>query len=494
MKANRSLWLLAAGAIAGTSFAMAVDQIEPQASAQQVAQLAAAAAPPETPRRVPTSNTELMLSYAPLVKASVPAVVNVYTARVNRTRRDPFWDLFFGGGRMTPQPRVEQSLGSGVIVDGTGLIVTNNHVVEGADEIKVALADRREFSAKLMFTDKQLDLALLKVETGGTALPVVPLGDSDRAEVGDVVIAIGNPFGVGQTVTHGIVSALARTGVGISDYQFFVQTDAAINPGNSGGALIGMDGRLVGINTAIYSRSGGSNGIGFAIPANMVRQFIAGAKTGKISRPWLGMAGQPVTSEIARASGLDRPMGVVINEVTKGSPAERAGVRVGDIIYAVDGKDASDPDTLRYLVASKPVGETVKLTLLRGGKAENVALKLVSPPEVPARDTTLLAGRSILAGITVANLSPALSAELGGGLPDAGVVVIGADPRAPALRSGLVQPGDILEAVNGRAVASAKGLQAQANDAAAEMTLRMSRGGSTRECYFRAPSSLQCRG
>nr|ART36194.1 B473 [uncultured bacterium] len=494
MKQTRTLWLLVAGALAGTSFAMAIDQIEPQASAQDLTQLAAAAAPPETPRRVPTSNTELMLSYAPLVKATAPAVVNVYTARVSRARRDPFWDLFFGGGRMTPQPRVEQSLGSGVIVDASGLVVTNNHVVEGADEIIVALADRRELPAKLMFSDKQLDLALLKVETGAAALPTVPLGNSDRAEVGDVVIAIGNPFGVGQTVTHGIVSALARTGVGISDYQFFVQTDAAINPGNSGGALIGMDGRLVGINTAIYSRSGGSNGIGFAIPANMVRQFIAGAKTGKIARPWLGMAGQPVTSEIARASGLDRPVGVVINEVTRGSPADRAGVRVGDIIYAVDGKDAADPDTLRYLVASKPIGETVKLTLLRAGKAENVALKLVAPPEVPARDTTLLKGSSILTGVTVANLSPALSAELGGGLPDAGVVVTGVDPRAPALRFGLAQPGDIIETVNGKPVTSAKGLQAQITQAASEGAIRINRGGNVRECYFRAPATLQCRG
>ncbi len=493
MKSARTLWFLVAGVLAGGSFAMAIDRIEPRASAQDAA-VAAMPEAPEARRQVPRSQAELMLSYAPLVKATAPAVVNVYTARVRQVRRDPFWDNFFGGGRMTPQPRIEQSLGSGVIVDGAGLIVTNNHVVEGADEIKVALADRREFSAKLMFTDKQLDLALLRVETGGAALPVVPLGNSDDAQVGDVVIAIGNPFGVGQTVTHGIVSALARTGVGISDYQFFVQTDAAINPGNSGGALIGMDGRLVGINTAIYSRSGGSNGIGFAIPANMVRQFIAGAKTGRIARPWLGMAGQPVTSEIARASGLDRPMGVVINEVTKGGPADRAGIRVGDIVHAVDGKDASDPDTLRYLIASKPIGETVKLTLLRGGKAESAALRLVAPPEVPPRDTTVIGGRSILAGITVENLSPALSAELGGGLPDAGVVVTAADPRAPALRFGLVQPGDIVESVNGKAVASAKGLQSQMNEAAAETVIRVNRGGAARECYFRAPSTLQCRG
>lgn len=488
--------MLVAGVLAGASFAMAIDQIEPRASAGALVEAAAVAAGQEAAvRRAPTSERELMLSYSPLVKATVPAVVNVYSARVTQARqRDPFYDFFFGQGRMTPQPRVEQSLGSGVIVDAGGLVVTNNHVVDGADEIIVALADRREFKAKLLFTDKQLDLALLKVDPAGKPLPTVPIGDSDRAEVGDIVIAIGNPFGVGQTVTHGIVSALARTGVGISDYQFFVQTDAAINPGNSGGALIGMDGKLVGINTAIYSRSGGSNGIGFAIPANMVRQFVAGAKSGKISRPWLGFTAQPVTSDIARGVGLDRPAGVLVNSVTKGSPAGNSGIRVGDIVYAVDGKDASDPDTLRYLVASQPVGNVVKLTLLRDGKVENVTMKLVAPPEIPARDTTLIGGGSILAGVTVANLSPALAAELGSGLPDAGVVITAMDGRAPAARLGLLQPGDIVESVSGKPVTSARGLKAQIAAAASEGAIRFNRGGRVRECNYRAPASVQCRG
>jgi len=396
MKANRSLWLLAAGAIAGTSFAMAVDQIEPQASAQQVAQLAAAAAPPETPRRVPTSNTELMLSYAPLVKASVPAVVNVYTARVNRTRRDPFWDLFFGGGRMTPQPRVEQSLGSGVIVDGTGLIVTNNHVVEGADEIKVALADRREFSAKLMFTDKQLDLALLKVETGGTALPVVPLGDSDRAEVGDVVIAIGNPFGVGQTVTHGIVSALARTGVGISDYQFFVQTDAAINPGNSGGPLLNLNGEVIGVNSQINTTTGSNSGIGFAVPSNLtVRVARELVETGRVNYSYIGIEGRDLSLTDSEVLGLPNNVrGVVVTNVLSGGPAGQAGLRAAralnqlrddvttaDIITAIDGEPLIGFDTLiSYLAKNTIPGDTITFTIIRNGQTIQVPVTLASRP------------------------------------------------------------------------------------------------------------------
>lgn len=484
---------MVAALVAGISFAMAIDRIEPHASAQSI-EAAVAEAAAKSGRRLPESRAELMLSYAPLVKATAPAVVNVYSARAAARPRDPFYDFFFGRGRMTPRPRIEQSLGSGVIVDSSGLIVTNNHVVEGAEQILVALADRREYPAKLMFADRQLDLALLKVETGSAPLPTVPLGDSDRAEVGDVVIAIGNPFGVGQTVTHGIVSALARTGVGISDYQFFVQTDAPINPGNSGGALIGMDGLLVGINTAIYSRSGGSNGIGFAIPANMVKQFVAGARTGRIARPWLGFTGQAVTADIARGVGLDRPSGVLVNQVTKGSPADRAGIAVGDIVYAVDGRDAPDPDTLRYLVAGQAIGETVSLTVLRDGKAANVALRLVAPPEVPARDTTVIGGNSILTGVSVANLSPALAAELGVGLPDAGVVVMAIGRGAPAARFGLVQPGDVIERVNGRVVESVRGLVSQIESSATEGSIRIGRAGRSTECVYRAPASLRCTG
>ena len=243
-------------------------------------------------RRVPTSDAELRLSYAPLVKNVAPAVVNVYAAKVVQNRNplfdDPIFRQFFGGrGLPGGAPQVQRSLGSGVIIDPSGLIVTNVHVIEGADEVKVALNDKREFEAQIVLKDKRSDLAVLRIKDGGAKLPFLELGNSDALQVGDVVLAIGDPFGVGQTVTHGIVSALARTEIGSSDYQFFIQTDAAINPGNSGGALVDMAGKLVGINSAIYSRSGGWQGIGFAIPANMVRVVVASAKGGSkaVQRP-----------------------------------------------------------------------------------------------------------------------------------------------------------------------------------------------------------------
>lgn len=465
MKANRSLWLLAAGVIAGTSFAMAIDQIEPQASAQQVAALAAAAAPPEMPRRVPTSNTELMLSYAPLVKASVPAVVNVYTARVNRTRRDPFWDLFFGGGRMTPQPRVEQSLGSGVIVDGTGLIVTNNHVVEGADEIKVALADRREFPAKLMFTDKQLDLALLKVETGGTALPVVPLGDSDSAEVGDVVIAIGNPFGVGQTVTMGIVGGLGRAvpgAAGALEYEDFIQTDAAINPGNSGGALIDVEGRLVGINTAIVSRGGGNNGVGFAVPVNLARTVMESlVEHGRVVRGFLGVNIQDVTPSLAAEFGLQEPTGALVAEVTPKGPADKAGLKSGDVVTKFDGRDVRDSRHLKVMVGQTPPSREVRIELLRDGKKREmeIALKerdadqeLSSNRRGGSRSEGDVGG---LQGVVVGDLTDPVRQRLE--IPEnvTGALVTQLDPESRAAESGLRQ-GDVIREINRRPVKDAE--------------------------------------
>ena len=266
----------------------------------------AAQSPAAETRVVPLDPKALLLSYSAVVKRAAPAVVNVYSARIDRSRASAMQELmqrYFGG---QPQPpRVEQSLGSGVIVGADGLIVTNNHVVGGADQILVALADRREYPAKLVFADARLDLALLKIDA--KALPTVPLGDSDRAEVGDVVLAIGDPFGVGQTVTHGIVSATARTGQGVSNYQYYLQTDAAINPGNSGGALLDMQGRLLGINTAIASPSGGSTGVGFAIPANIVRVFLGASKTGKLVTGWIGAEGEALTTQTAAQLGLDRP-------------------------------------------------------------------------------------------------------------------------------------------------------------------------------------------
>src|ERR1700728_1940415 len=292
-------------------------------------------------RRLPSSPAQVQLSYAPVVKRAAPAVVNVYAARVVENRNpfmnDPLFRQFFGA---VPREQVLRSLGSGVIIDPAGLVVTNYHVIEGASEVKVALADKREFDAEVALKDEHSDLAVLRVKVAGERFPVLDFANSDELQVGDVVLAIGDPFGVGQTVTHGIVSALARTQVGISDYQFFIQTDAAINPGNSGGALVDLNGRLVGINSAIYSRSGGSMGIGFAIPVNMVKGVVAAAKGGgkAVKRPWLGAALQNVSKDIADTIGLDRPIGALVASVTEGGPAAEAGPKRGDVGMAIHGQ------------------------------------------------------------------------------------------------------------------------------------------------------------
>ena len=433
-------------------------------------------APVET-RAVPLDPKALLLSYSAVVKRAAPAVVNVYSARVTRqAAMNPFFQQFFGGA---PQPpRVEQSLGSGVIVGSDGLIVTNNHVVNGADQILVALADRREYPAKLVFADARLDLALLRIEAKG--LPVVPLGDSDRAEVGDVVLAIGDPFGVGQTVTHGIVSATARTGQGVSNYQYYLQTDAAINPGNSGGALLDMQGRLLGINTAIASPSGGSTGVGFAIPSNMVKVFLGAQRTGKLVTGWIGAEGEALTTQTATQLGLDRPGGVLVTGVTPGSPSAAAGIRAGDILLAVDGKEIVDPAQLRYRIAVQGVGTRVDVELRRGQEKRTVALTLAAPPETPARALTRIGGDSLLNGVTIGNLSPAFAQEVGAGLPEKGVVVTEILGTSLAARYGFLKPGDLIEAVGGKPVRTAG--EAVAAAANGVPSVRFNRGGQHAEC------------
>src|ERR1700719_1376392 len=302
--------------------------------------LSLAAAPPGAlaqERRVPSSPNEVRLSYAPVVQRVAPGVVNVYAAKTVSVRNplfdDPIFRRFFGmpGGS---GEQVQRSLGSGVLIDSSGLVVTNNHVIEGADQVKVSLSDKREFEAEMVLKDSRTDLAVLRLKDAKEKFTTLDFSNSDELLVGDVVLAIGNPFGVGQTVTHGIISALARTQVGITDYQFFIQTDAAINPGNSGGALVDMTGKLAGINTAIFSRSGGSQGIGFAIPANMVRVVVVSAKggSGAVKRPWLGAKLQDVTPEIAESLGLKRPSGALVASVVAGGPAARAGIKTGDLI------------------------------------------------------------------------------------------------------------------------------------------------------------------
>ncbi|MGI9384084.1 MAG: trypsin-like peptidase domain-containing protein, partial [Methyloligellaceae bacterium] len=338
--------------------------------------LAAAVVAEAQNRRVPSSQAELRLSYAPIVKRVAPAVVNVYVRRRVQQRTSPFFNdpwfrQFFGRGFGIPRQRVQNSLGSGVIVSPDGVIVTNHHVIKGGGEaeVKVALSDKREFPAKIVLKDERTDLAVSRIEAKGVTFPYLRLEDSDGLEVGDLVLALGNPFGVGQTVTSGIVSALARTRVGISDYQFFIQTDAAINPGNSGGALVDMNGRLVGVNTAIYSRTGGSHGIGFAIPANMVNLVVQSAMKGdRVKRPWFGARLQPVTSDIAESLGRDRPVGALIKRVEKSSPAGQAKLRAGDVIVTVDGKQVADPRAFRYRFTTKGIGGKTALGVVREGK------------------------------------------------------------------------------------------------------------------------------
>jgi serine protease Do len=437
---------------------------------------------------VPGSAGEVTLSFAPLVKKAAPAVVNVYTRKVVQTRQisplfdDPFFRRFFGEGFGRgfglPQERVQNSLGSGVIVDSEGIIVTNHHVIDGADEITVVLADRREFAATVAGTDERTDLAVLRIDGKGEALPFLEFRDSDSLEVGDLVLAIGNPFGVGQTVTSGIVSALARTQVGISDLNFFIQTDAAINPGNSGGALITIDGKLVGINTAIFSKSGGSHGIGFAIPGNMVRSVIAGVTHGgRLVRPWLGATGQMVTAEIASSLGMSRPMGVLINEIHRSSPLRAAGIAVGDAIIAVDGQPVDDPQALQFRIATLAVGQTANLTVWRRGQERHVKLKLIAPPEDPPREVTEIGGANPLVGATVANMSPALAEELGLDAAPEGVFVIGLQRGATASRLGF-KPGDRILAINGEETATVARLKAALSRPAERWRVSLSRAGN----------------
>ncbi|HIJ62978.1 MAG TPA: DegQ family serine endoprotease [Rhodospirillaceae bacterium] len=432
---------------------------------------------------VPQSAEQLRLTFAPVVKQVAPAVVNIYTRKVVRTvsplLNDPFFRHFFGGQMGIPQERVQRSLGSGVIVKADGVVVTNNHVIRDSDEITVVLADRREFEASVVGTDERTDLAVLKINTGGQPLPVLPLGDSDQLEVGDVVLAIGNPFGVGQTVTMGIVSALARTSVGISDYRFFIQTDAAINPGNSGGALVDLKGRLVGINSAIYSsgEGGGSVGIGFAIPETMVKPVLASITSGgKTVRPWLGASGQPVTAEMFQSLQLPRPYGVLVNRVQTGGPAELAGVKVGDVITQVNGHEVDDPAALRFRVATLAVGSQAQLTVMHGGVERQVSVNLAAPPEQPPRDTAEIAGHNPFTGVTVANMNPALAEEMGLDAGALGVTIIKVQPGSIANRLQF-QPADTILKINARTIGSVADLRAAVAAEAARWTITIRRSG-----------------
>ena len=431
---------------------------------------------------VPGSKLDMQMSFAPVVKAVTPAVVNVYSKRLVPQQNaglfnDPFFRQFFGndGSFGQPRSRVENSLGSGVIVDPNGLIVTNNHVIRGGTDIRVALSDKREFEARLLLADERTDLAVLKIDVADEQLPALRLGDSDTLEVGDLVLAIGNPFGVGQTVTSGIVSALARTQVGVSDYQFFIQTDAAINPGNSGGALVNMAGEVVGINTAIFSRSGGSIGIGFAIPANMVKTVVQSAETGsKIMRPWIGATLQDVTPEIADSLGFARPEGALIVGLHPMSPLLKAGLKRGDVILAIEGKPVENAQELGYRVATSKLGAATIIEYQRGAVRKETNVTLNAAPETVDRQETPIGGKNPLAGMVAANLSPAVAEELGLSGVTTGVVAlrIGQGPAQQFLRA-----GDIVMTVNGISITDVETLKAALADETGYWQIAINRGG-----------------
>jgi Do/DeqQ family serine protease len=433
-------------------------------------------------RRLPTSPTELRLSYAPVVQRAAPAVVNVYAAKTVSVRNplfdDPIFRRFFGvPGGPGGGEQMQRSLGSGVVIDASGLVVTNNHVIDGADQVKVSLADKREFEAEIVLKDSRSDLAVLRIKAQNERFPVLEFADSDALEVGDVVLAIGNPFAVGQTVTHGIVSAVARTQVGITDYQFFIQTDAAINPGNSGGALVDLGGRIVGINTAIFSRSGGSQGIGFAIPANMVKVVVASAKSGgsTVKRPWLGARLQAVTPEIAESLGLKRPAGALIATVTSASPAGRGGLKTSDLIVAIDGQPVEDPNAFEYRFATKAIGGSVRLGVVRAGKEIAVAVALEAIPDIP-RDELLIASPSPFQGAKVSNLSPALADDLRLDPSAQGVVIVDIASGSPAQSLGF-QRGDLVVSVNNAKIAKPRDLEKAVGQQSRLWRITIMRGG-----------------
>jgi Do/DeqQ family serine protease len=451
-----------------------------------VASLAAAApASAQLFRQTPESRQQVTLSFAPVVQKTTPAVVNVYGIRQERRTANPFMDdpffrRFFGdGGFGVPRERAQQSLGSGVVLDArAGLVVTNHHVIEGMTEVKVALADKREVEADIILRDPRTDLAVLRLKTTTGLSSALEIGNSDDLQVGDIVLAIGNPFGVGQTVTQGIVSALARTQVGIADFQSFIQTDAAINPGNSGGALVDMQGRLIGINTAIFSKTGASHGIGFAIPATMVRIVVDSARAGSASvrRPWFGARLQGVTPDIAEGLGLDRPAGVMVAAVFDKSPAEEAGLKRGDVILQLDGQVVEDPDSFGYRLATRPLGGTASVHVMRGRNRLTLPVKMMIAPETRPRDPVKITGRGPFSGLTLVNLSPAVAEELTIEVGSEGVAVMEVDPDSPSGQVGF-QKGDILLAINRDKIAVSRDVERLTRDRARGWEITVNRKG-----------------
>ena len=457
--------------IRSTAFALTLILAVPPWTAQG-ADPSAALAPP-------TSREQIRLSFAPVVHQVSGAVVNIYTRTVvhqapSPLMTDPFFQRFFGDGMNNN--RVQNALGSGVIVGTDGLVVTNHHVVSGASEITVILADHREFEAKVLGSDERSDLAVLKINAKGERLPTLPFGDSDALEVGDLVLAIGNPFGFSQSVTSGIVSALSRS-KGPNDYGTFIQTDAAINPGNSGGALVNMAGQLVGINSWIASPTGSYVGIGFAIPSSLVKAVLTSiTQTGKVVHAYIGLAGQPITQEIAQSLGLAHPGGVLISHVIKDGPAAAAGLKPGDVVTAVNGKPVDDPEAMRFRLATTPIGSDAQVTVLRGHNETTVPVRVAAPPENPPRDTTEIKAHSPLLGATIANMNPALAEESGLSAEARGVFIMAIHQGSPAARFQF-QPGDQLLAINDQPVGSVADVRAILGAGASNWRIKLNRDG-----------------
>jgi serine protease Do len=408
--------------------------------------------------------TQLSEAQSEVAAVATPSIVNISTTRVIKTREeapfdffdDPFFRRFFGDQFQNPgQPREhkEQSLGSGVIVSEDGYIVTNNHVIEKAQEIKVLLLNKRDYKAKLIGADPKTDIAVIKIDARG--LPALPWGDSNKLKVGEIVFAIGNPFGLNQTVTRGVISAVGRANVGIADYEDFIQTDAAINPGNSGGALINARGELIGINTAILSRTGGYQGIGFAVPSSMARQVMDSlVKYRKVVRGWLGVSIQEVTADLAEEFGVKDLKGALVSGVIKGSPAEKAGIRQGDVILEYNGKLVEDTGHLRNMVSQTAVGTTVKVRVLRRKKEIEADVVIAELPRKVA-DVSSKDGEgpgageesSALAGLVVREMTPDIARRLGIDESEKGVVVMKVDQTSRVYEAG-IRPGDIILQVN----------------------------------------------
>ena len=401
---------------------------------------------------------------AEVTAAVKPAIVNIATTRTVKVSGggdpffdDPFFKRFFGEqfSRQRQQPKEHKSagLGSGVIVSSDGYIITNSHVIKDADEIKVTLTDKKEYAGRVIGSDPKTEIAVVKIEAKD--LPTVFWGNSDALQVGEVVLAVGNPYGLNQTVTMGIVSALGRANVGIADYEDFIQTDAAINPGNSGGALVNIKGELIGINTAIYTTSGGYQGIGFAIPSNMVKSIMASLiKEGKVTRGWLGVTIQKVTPELAKQFNLKEDAGALVGDIMENSPAEKAGLQRGDIILEYDGKKIEEPNILRNMVANNLPGEEHTAVVMRDGKTKNVAITIGELPSDAQQPVETGDYQNVMKGITVQDVSPELAKKLR--IPEKIKGVIISDIDDSSMAAGILAQGDVIQEINRRKVTGTK--------------------------------------